>query len=149
MSCRAADSRNASQALCAASRIVRAYSRTEQRRLRWMPPTAKQVSAEVVADTPRPLPAPRILQSTDSTAPNRAANAATTAAGYVYRPRGGRPAAQLQDGARFLTEDEVARVYAARGGDGLREAYRHLYKKSTGSGNLRWLRAKLTGGQVL
>lgn len=49
---------------------------------------------------------------------------------------------------RYLTRDEVGRVFSNGGGAALRKAYAHLYGKATGSGNLKWLRAKLTGGEL-
>ena len=70
------------------------------------------------------------------------------ASGFVYRPKGGRPPSSLPEGMRYLTRDEVGRVFSTGGGAALRKAYAHLYGKATGSGNLKWLRAKLTGGEL-
>ena len=67
--------------------------------------------------------------------------------GFEYRPRGGRPAATLAAGSRFLSQAEVEQVFRSGGGAALRSAYEALYKKPTASGNLAWVRSKLTGGR--
>lgn len=96
----------------------------------------------------------RSIQTTDSTAPDRAANAATTAgccappATCIDRAVGVRRRRSRMYGAWFLTEDEVGHGCMPRAEEmGCSRLTGTC--KSTGSGNLRWLRAKLTGGQVL